>query len=250
MRKTSQKMSQVRSKEISWISPPYSTNIAWAITISRPVFQANAQLQHQRRLHPTSVFWQHPVRYLPILSETNIYRTVMIDFIPLGTTVKQVLSVIHTGAIEKISLVNPIRGSTDFMTARVVFHHESAAQDLNLQARHDPIRINDHPVRVWLVLQPTYPKNQKLDEDVFMNCATRILIFDNRVAQAVITSWPPRFAHQLDHGDLVDVTPWGPCYVKFEFASVAEAVGAMEDFRMDPRFDGVVFDFEDDYCQQ
>ena len=59
--------------------------------------------------------------------DKNLFRTVMIDFIPIGSTYKDVLSQVCGGSLEQIQLFEPVGNVTNFMTARVVFNYELGA---------------------------------------------------------------------------------------------------------------------------
>lgn len=64
------------------------------------------------------------------MSETNLFRTIMIDFIPIGTTYSDLLAYIRGGTLESIHLYGPIGDATDFVTARVVYTEETGAMAL------------------------------------------------------------------------------------------------------------------------
>lgn len=67
---------------------------------------------------------------VPPMTEPNLFRTIMIDFIPFGTPYSDVLHHVRGGALESIHLYGPIGDATAFVTARIVFVHESGASTL------------------------------------------------------------------------------------------------------------------------
>lgn len=151
--------------------PVVDTKIQWSMTALQPVFDNEQEIQQARRsntqsdrhslVNPkagaqASYFWQHPVRFLPNPTEKNLYRTVMIDYIPPGATYQDVLSHVRTGALESIQMFPPLRGSTDYFTARVVFAYERPAVSMVMRYQKrfnqgEPVKINGTPVRIWQV---------------------------------------------------------------------------------------------------
>ena len=91
-------------------------------------------------------FGDHPVRYgmslvpynhddantsiVPKYPDENLYRTVMIDFIPFGTPYSDLLAQIRGGTLESVQMYGPIGNATDFVTARIIFTDETGAADL------------------------------------------------------------------------------------------------------------------------
>ena len=152
--------------------PLLDNNIKWASSSQQPIFDNQYQLQqamhtssgpsHSRKPFAQSVdshsnyFWQHPVRFLPKPEQGNIYRTVMIDYIPVGTRYDYMMQHVRTGALESIQIFLPIPGITNFITARVVFTHEKPALSMVMQYQKrmnagDPMNVNGSVVRVWHV---------------------------------------------------------------------------------------------------
>jgi hypothetical protein len=100
--------------------------------------------------------WEKQVRFLPNPTEKNLYRTVMVDYIPPGATYQDVLAHLRAGALESIQMFPPLRGSTDYLTARVVFTYELPAVSVIMQFEKrlregNPMRIRGEPVRIWQV---------------------------------------------------------------------------------------------------
>ena len=235
------------------ICTPYQCRPNWAISQNRPVFDSDQELIQANRLFSAphahqSIFWQHPVRYLPASDEKNLCRTLIIDFLPLDTTMKDVLALIRGGALESIQLFGPIGFVTDFKTARVVFHYELPADDMLLYWQKNGLTVRDQPIRV-LQIGYTYPKNRQLDEDVFIRCYTRILLVDN-IGDRVIQRLPVYLQRQVAMEFIIEIGQTDDGITMVEFTSVREAAKAMRAMQTEEMFHGAVFDFEDDYCEE
>jgi hypothetical protein len=234
------------------ICMPYHCRPKWAILQNKPLFGDEHELARARRLHggrqQYTIFWQHPVRYLPASNEKNLCRTLIIDFLPLDTTLKDVLGLIRGGALESIQLFEPIGSVTDFKTARVVFHYEIPACDMYAYWQKYGLTLRGQPIRI-LQLGYTYPKNRQLDEDVFTRCYTRILLIDN-VNDRVIRRLPAYLNNQVKMGFVIEIGKADDGITMIEFTSVEEAAKAMRAMQTEEMFQGVVFDFDDDYCQE
>ena len=234
------------------ITTPYQCRPKWAILQNRPLFDNDQELEQARRQNgrhqPCSTFWQHPVRYMPASDEKNLCRTLILDFLPLDTTMRDVLRLIRGGALESIQLFPPIGTVTDFMTARVVFHYELPADDIYLHWQKYGLTVRGQHIRV-LQLGYTYPKNRQLDEDVFIRCYTRILLIDN-IDDQVIQHLPAFLNQQIKMGFVIEIGQADDGITMIEFTSVVEAAKAMRAMQAEEMFHGAVFDFEDDYCQE
>lgn len=64
------------------------------------------------------------------MADENIFRTIMIDFIPYGTSYSDVLAQVRGGTLESVQLYGPIGDATDFVTARIVYIDEGGATNL------------------------------------------------------------------------------------------------------------------------
>jgi hypothetical protein len=234
------------------ICMPYHCRPNWAILQNKPLFDDEHELARACRLQAGhqqhATFWQHPVRYLPVSDEKNLCRTLIIDFLPLDTTLKDVLSLIRGGALESIQLFEPIGNVTDFKTGRVVFHYEIPACDMYVYWQKYGLTLRGQPIRV-LQLGYTYPKNRQLDEDVFIHCYTRILLIDN-VNDRVIQRLPAYLNRQVKMGFIIEIGQVDDGITMIEFTSVGEAAKAMRAMQTEEMFHGAVFDFDDDYCQE
>ncbi|RMZ86316.1 hypothetical protein DV736_g6457, partial [Chaetothyriales sp. CBS 134916] len=238
---------------------PLKLNIKWKVTAENPIYDDEAEKERslwRERLtsNQNSLFWQHPVRYVEYL-ENNLFRTVMIDYIPLGATYPDILANIHGGAIEKIQLVGPIGSTATYMTARIVFNYELAASLTASHARDHGMRVLGKPVRVWQVITQTYPKTAHLEHDVFENMYTRLLLVNLKNANVGVEArelmrglLPAKLAWLQD--ELMGMGKTLDGYDLIEFTSVQAATKAMEQLRRDEDFGGIELDFEDDPCAE
>lgn len=69
-------------------------------------------------------------KIVPNVLDDNLYRTIMIDFIPFGTPYSDVLQQIRGGKVELIQMYGPIGDVTNFVTARVIYTDENGATAL------------------------------------------------------------------------------------------------------------------------
>ena len=153
----------------------------------RPLFSSELEKESVQRSADQlavrhSAFWVHPVRYEPAVDEPNICRTVQIDHIPKNAEVKDVLSVLCWGGLESIQLVDigNIRGpqgaiTAPFKFARIVFFKARQACHFQRYAHNKPLMMFGQQVRVYVQMEPTYPRSEEVDEAIFVKGMTRIL---------------------------------------------------------------------------
>ncbi|ETI28775.1 hypothetical protein G647_01226 [Cladophialophora carrionii CBS 160.54] len=185
----------------------------WLINKDYPIFETGEEKfeavgGNGTAFHRNSPFPNHPVRYLPedAASTIDAYRTVMIDEIPAGSTMLDVLNIVKGGSVESIQLFPPIGNATSFMTARVVFVFERSAHNMikhqEAKSKEDAgarrFKIKDVVVRCWMPTDPTYPRNYEVDHEIFGdNQATRI-IFVDKVDEYVYNLLPYKIRSPYD----------------------------------------------------
>jgi hypothetical protein len=226
-------------------SSPVDITIKWRVTKDNPIYNEDERPRPFGE-DAAKTYFKHPVRYFS-LTDNNIFRTVMIDYIDPQATVKDVLDQIQGGSIEKIQLVGPIGNGTitNYATARVVFNMEIGAITTVNEARNHGMKILGQSVRVWAVVTQTYPKNEKLERDIFMNGYTRIVMV-NDASQEAIDSLPIKLARLSS--SIVTIGETFDKYPMIEFTNVADAITAVNLLLNDPEFEGAQFDFDEDYC--
>lgn len=234
------------TRQVLKIPEQFDLDIKWKVADDNPIFDDGKTASDRARQYfaQKDTFWDHPVRCLEY-AEKNLFRTVMIDYIPLTASYEDVLEQIYGGSIEKITLVGPLGNTVNYRTARVVFNFELGAATTADYAREHGMIVKGCPVRVWHVPNQTYPKNKKLEKDVFENGYTRVLLFDN-ITDDQLALIPGKLAWA--ENNIVDIGRAADGMPMVEFTDVAVASKALELFMNDPEFGAVRFDFEDDPC--
>jgi hypothetical protein len=226
----------------------------WLVTKDNPVFSDDEEMWEA--IGEAGITWirdspfpEHPVRYMPedAAGTANAYRTVMMDHIPVGTTMKDVLALVRGGALESIQLIPPIGRVTSFMTARIVFNYELAANTMWKYQEKIPFKINGIPVRTWKPVDPTYPRNAELEEAIFGDeDATRIVLIGN-IDDDVFAMIPTKLARLNVSRAVVDFCWLYRDEAAIEFADIKSAVRVMKAFREDHDLWGATFRYDEDY---
>ncbi|EXJ64828.1 hypothetical protein A1O7_01166 [Cladophialophora yegresii CBS 114405] len=215
----------------------------WLINKEYPIFETEqekfeAACGNGVAFHRNSPFLKHPVRYMPedAASTIDAYRTVMIDEIPAGSTMIDVLSIVKGGSVESIQLFPSIGKATSFMTARVIFVFERSAHNMikhqeaksNEDAGARRFKINGVAVRCWMPNDPTYPRNYEVDQEIFGdNQATRIILVDE-VDEFVYNALPYKIRSPYDqHVIEYSYTAEGSASIEFSDIKSAIKVKAM-----------------------
>lgn len=239
------------------VSSTFDLTIMWKVHRLNPIFDSEAEKMAAKNalstranhyLDTKDAFWEHPVRYLEQV-EHNIFRTVMIDYIPAEASIEEVVSQIRGGSLESINMFGPIgKGNvTPYQTARIVFSTERGASLTNFYHREYPMTIRGRPVRVWKVPTATWPKSRALEKLVFDDNATRILAMILEDEDNYDLPGVPRMLGRLEKsiiskGRTKDGLPM------IEFKSVVDADQAMEILVSVPGLEGVHFCYAPDPC--
>ncbi|KAK5050958.1 hypothetical protein LTR84_003517 [Exophiala bonariae] len=229
----------------------------WKIHRDNPIFYDNfekeqAQYFSGSPMDLTSQFYNHPVRYLPddAVKNENIYRTVMIDGIPVIACSKDVLNVAHGGTVESFQMVGPIGKATRLLTARIVFVLEEGAMKM---ASSKDLEIDGVPVHCWLVREPTYPRSGEMEEFINgMLQATRILFINNITIDQYTNIQGEIMCFGLGR-ELIDMSwemdkgPEGYGRAVLEFASIKASVKAGKGIIQHPGYPQATLSFDEDY---
>ncbi|KAK4936253.1 hypothetical protein LTR10_022840 [Elasticomyces elasticus] len=226
----------------------------WFVNKNNPVFADDAELMEavagaDAAWVRNSPFVEHPVRYLPesAAATPNAYRTVMVDQIPLNTTLKDVLAIVRGGTLESIELHGPVGRATSFMTARIVFSYETAANTMYKQQEKVPFEINGSRVRTWKPIDPTYPCNGEIEEAIYGDeQATRILLLGG-ISDDDYAIIPLKLARLNLSGRVVEYSWTHDAYGSIEFTDVKSAFKAMRELKRDRELLGTIFRYDDDY---
>lgn len=226
----------------------------WSLDKDNPIFGNQAELWHAiSGAAPTwmksSPFPEHPVRYLPehAASTPNAYRTVMIDHIPIGSTIKEVLAVVRGGTLQSIQIFQPVGGANSFMTARIVFNYEAAASAMYQRQAKIPFEIKGAPVRTWKPMDPTYPSNAEIEEAIYgEQAATRILLIGN-VDDGIYALLPGKVARLNMARSVIEYGWTWDDFASIEFTDIQSALKAFSELQKDRDFMNTIFRFDDDY---
>lgn len=212
----------------------------WKINKDNPIFGDKRETEEVfrreniRGFPNTSRFFEHPVRYLPeaAAADVNAYRTVMIDGIPTGTTVMQVLSIVKGGSLESIQLLPPLGAAMPTMTARVVFVFERSAHNMIKHQEANPrqdaaakrFQINGVAVRCWMPTDPTYPRNHDVDQEILESHASRIVGIGD-VDEVTYNGLPYIITETCDK-HVIEYTWTVEGHAEIEFSDIATAIKA------------------------
>ncbi|EXJ78975.1 hypothetical protein A1O3_08475 [Capronia epimyces CBS 606.96] len=240
----------------AWIQLPgdFYGHPNWLVTKENPIFHSDEEMREA--VGDSGIVWinnspftTHPVRYLPedAASNHNAYRTVMIDNIPVGSTPKDVLAHTRGGALQSLQLLPPIGGATSFMTARVVFLFETAADEMRERHQKAPFHVNGAQVRVWKPIDPTYPLNVEVEDAIWgEEEASRILLI-GAINDYLFELLPGKLARlDLDRPVIEYSWTWDG-YAAIEFADIKSAFRAMRELKKDGDFYGADFRYDRDY---
>lgn len=117
------------------------------------------------------------------------------------------------------------------------------------QHGQDPgIKLGGCALRVWQVLEPTYPKNLELEKAIYDESYTRILLINAPHLFGVDALLKQKLSRQIKAGFVLEVGTSFEGLPMVEFTSIEEATKALSILMRDAEFGGACFDFEDDYC--
>ncbi|KIW96575.1 uncharacterized protein Z519_01966 [Cladophialophora bantiana CBS 173.52] len=233
----------------------------WLINKDNPVFESDQEKwqalgENGIAWRQNSPFIDHPVRYLPedAAGNADAYRTVMIDAIPVGSTLADVLSVVRGGSLESIQLFPPIGGATSFMTARVVFNYEESAHNMmkNQEVKGgkagdaNRFKIKGVAVRCWMPTDPTYPRNDELERKVLgRSHASRIILISN-IDEYIFNMIPYKIKNPHAHHVIeYSYTPDGCASI--EFTNIKTAIKVMDLLERDGQLWNGNLQYDTDY---
>ncbi|KAL9008876.1 MAG: hypothetical protein Q9173_006041 [Seirophora scorigena] len=122
--------------------------------------------------------FRYGIRFRPDPTETDIYRTVLVDNLPAGVTVSALLQKIRGGAIESVKSLDTTR-ITGRLSALITFVHEKGARVALGYGVAPPLEFDGVKARVTLLPTPTYPMCQKLQTAITKHAHTRCLAVTN-----------------------------------------------------------------------
>ncbi|KIW72637.1 hypothetical protein PV04_00817 [Phialophora macrospora] len=210
----------------------------WRVNKDYPIFETEQEKFESvsgngPAFQRNSPFLNHPVRFLPedAASTIDAYRTVMIDDIPVESTMTDVLSIVKGGSVESIQLFPPLGNATSFVTARVVFVFERSAHNMikhqEGKSRQDTdakrFKIRDVAVRCWMPTDPTYPRNYEVDREIFgENQASRI-IFVDKIDEYIYNALPHKIKSPYDR-HVIEYSYAADGCASIEFSDIKSAI--------------------------
>lgn len=123
-------------------------------------------------------FFTHGLLYNPPVSAINVYRTILIDNLPIGVTLTDVLGLVTTGTLISAHLLDT-RSITKSMTVYLVFLEEDSATALVNTQSGSPFIFCNRPARVMLLRTPTPPLRPLLHHGIFNEGWTRCVAITN-----------------------------------------------------------------------
>lgn len=117
--------------------------------------------------------FQYGLRYIPSMTETNIYRTVTIENLPVNISLSQVLSNVP-GEVYSSHLFDT-RAITGYNTVIVVFLSESEARSF-VKKSEEGLHVGSALAKVALVNTPTYPMPADMDNNLVNKGHSRCLV--------------------------------------------------------------------------
>jgi hypothetical protein len=236
----------------------------WTVNKDNPIFESdNDKWESLAPCGPSfrgsSSFFDHPVRYLPedAAGMADAYRTLMIDGIPVGSTMMDVLSIVRGGSLESIQLFPPIGKATSFMTARIVFNHEKPAhkiiemQDLQREqnAGADRLKVKGVTVRCWMPTDPTYPRNAEVDREILGPARASRIILIHGIDEYVYNQIPYKLRAIKPGCDqhVIEYSYTDNGWVTIEFSDVKTAIKVFKQLSIDSELWNAHMVYDNDY---
>lgn len=120
-------------------------------------------------------FFKHGISYTPTPEEKNTRRTVIIDNLPVGITLSEVLDHVHGGALFSADLLDTSAISAS-MTVMLVFVYQNCARDFTASAKANPLVFSERTANVTHLSSHTWPVPVWLQRPIFVNEYTRCIV--------------------------------------------------------------------------
>ncbi|KAJ9645310.1 hypothetical protein H2199_003316 [Coniosporium tulheliwenetii] len=120
-------------------------------------------------------FFRHGISYTPSPSEKNTRRTVIIDNLPVGITLSEVLDHVHSGALFSADLLDTSAISAS-MTVMLVFVYQNCARGFAAVAKAKPLVFSERTAGVTHLSSHTWPVPVWLQRPIFVNGYTRCIV--------------------------------------------------------------------------
>ena len=236
----------------------------WKVNKDNPIFDSEGDKWESvgysgPAFRNSSSFFEHPVRYLPedAAGTIDAYRTVMIDGIPTGSNMMDVLAVVRGGALESIQLFAAIGKATSFMTARIVFTHEPPAHNMikaqeaetGRDTEKNRFKIKDTVVRCWMPTDPTYPRNAALEHAIQGELRASRIIVIHGADEYMFNQIPYKLKEILPGCDqqVIAYTYTDDGLISIEFSNIMTAAKVFKQLERDGELWTTRMEFDDDY---
>jgi hypothetical protein len=164
--------------------PPWDGEIHWAMDrlFDNQFEEIEAITNRDNALPGTRLVdqwvFQYGLRYIPKPNETNVYRTVKIEGLPLDATMEQVLGQVCCGDVYSAQLLDT-KDITGYHTAIIIFLHQHQAENFARYAAKAGISVNDIRLKATLINTPTYPMPAKMEKAIWEDGHTRCVALGN-----------------------------------------------------------------------
>lgn len=122
--------------------------------------------------------FKYGIRFRPEPARPDVYRTVVMDYLPKEVTMFAVLLKVRCGVVADARLLDTV-SITGYLSALITFVHEHSAKTFVSGARKTPLRFGGAEARVTLVPTPTWPMRSNLRSSITDHGHTRCLELQN-----------------------------------------------------------------------
>lgn len=167
--------------DVDEVNTEQAVAIHWALSHAS-VFNSHEEELHAFRNRENTIdrrlkdspFFQWGLRYLPRSHAENIYRAVLIEMLPSGVSLDQILPRIRGGQVYSATLCDT-SAITNAWTALIIFVQEKGAEAFLRRVALEGFYVGFKPVLVRRVSTPTYILNSTMVQQLQNTAATRCL---------------------------------------------------------------------------
>lgn len=222
-------MSQLKSQTI----PSNNTSFASTMSFSsqrRDDRPFNNRAGHTSRCEADYVkFNTQSLAYKPRLEDKDTYRTVIINNLPVGISLAEVMEKVCGGTIYSAQLLDTSAISAS-MTVMVVFVQESSAKDFASFAKVSSLTFQERKAHITLLLSATWPIPVWLQRPIFVSRYTRCILMRDvpRHVTPFVLQAQLRLDRELEHDwvEYVRKLPDGSMQIVFENIKAAASAFA------------------------
>ncbi|KAL1963535.1 hypothetical protein VTN77DRAFT_8116 [Rasamsonia byssochlamydoides] len=191
--------------------------------------------------------FQYGLRYQPKPGETNVYRTVKIEELPLDVRMDQVLGQVCCGDVFSARLLNT-KEITGYHTAIVIFLQQRQAENFARYAAKEGIFIGNTRLKVTVINTPTYPMTAKMETLVWKEGYTRcVALYNFRPELIEILQFVIQRSICNDYIECIE-DGWNENEICLRFHSIKIAATAYDLLKGHPGFHECRINFVPDPC--